>query len=94
MKCGGMGIKDGRGYGPYGAGYYVYGTHQVAPFGPRCERLPPTPEWDARVQAALGEAPDIEQYKRRRKTFNLVMAGVLGATALLLGWAFYPYKHD
>jgi hypothetical protein len=37
----GVGIKDGRGYGPYGAGYYAAGGGRFWPLGPRGERLGP-----------------------------------------------------
>lgn len=35
----GDGIKDGRGYGPYDAGYYVAEDGLECPYGPRGERL-------------------------------------------------------
>lgn len=36
----GYGIQDGRGYGPYGTGYYRMGGRDL-PLGPRGERLGP-----------------------------------------------------
>lgn len=111
-----MGVKDGRGYGPHGRGYYVYrkgavgpktdaqGNQYVghlepdvyAPFGPNCERLEPSFEWDAQVQARLGfgdfDAPAADDYTKQRNTYNLLMAGLLGVSGVLLVWAFYPKK--
>jgi hypothetical protein len=42
----GAGIKDGRGYGPYGTGYYDAGGGRYWPLGPRGERL--SPDYDFR----------------------------------------------
>ena len=100
---GGMGIKDGRGYGPYGRGYYHRGPgpNDYAPFGPNCERLPPSREWDAQHQLGgapmmglnlFGEPQTAEEYTRQRNTYNLLMAGLLGVSGLLLVWALYPKK--
>lgn len=85
-----MGIKDGRGYGPYGRGYYRHGPgpDDFAPFGPRCEPLAPTPDWDTQHQ--LGSAQT--EWEQQHKTYTVVMAGLLGTTALLLSWALMPKK--
>lgn len=37
----GMGLRDGRGYGPYGMGYYHAGGGRYWPYGPHGERLGP-----------------------------------------------------
>jgi hypothetical protein len=89
---GGTGIRDGRGYGPYGRGYYHCGPgpDDYAPFGPHCERLPPTPVWDAQHQ--LGAAPTQDEWNRQRKTYSLVIAGLLGTAGLILAWTFVPKK--
>jgi len=42
----GVGIKDGRGYGPYGMGYYTDQNGVDCPYGPNGERL--TPDYDFR----------------------------------------------
>lgn len=45
-RCGGAGIRDGRGWGPFGTGYYRAPGQGCAgdwcPFGPACEHLGPS----------------------------------------------------
>jgi hypothetical protein len=42
----GFGIQDGRGYGPYGTGYYIGPGRRPLPLGPQGQRL--GPEYDFR----------------------------------------------
>lgn len=50
----GIGIRDGRGYGPYGMGYRRFGT-QVLPYGPTGELL--TEEYDFQPNPSGGYLP-------------------------------------
>jgi hypothetical protein len=48
----GIGIKDGRGYGPYNAGYYQAGPDTWLPIGPRGERLGPAYDFQRNSQGS------------------------------------------
>lgn len=48
----GVGIKDGRGYGPYNNGYYQAGPNTWLPIGPRGERLGPDYDFQRNAQGS------------------------------------------
>jgi len=92
---GGVGLRDGRGYGPFQRGYYHYQDGIYAPFGPNCERLRPMAEWDAAHQGQFGAAelvPTIPEAQARRNTRNAVIATLLGVSGAVMLWVTYPER--